>query len=136
MRKVYEGPAVRALYRQLVDDFGGFDAAAALLRCSKGTISKQCSGDAAIGCDHYGPLEDAVGRKSITILMAGRDGGILGGNPIKTQAEQALREASDLAPAIFALLVDGDSGPLMKEGPEALAALTELLRSVGAGGHA
>ena len=133
MRKVYEGAAIRSLYRQLVDDFGGFDAAAAFLGHSKGTISKQCAGDAAIGCDSYGPLEDAVGRKPITTLMAGRDGGLLGATPINAQADQALREAADLAPAVFALLVNGDPEPLRKEGPEAMAALAELMRSVNGG---
>ncbi|MEM5542915.1 hypothetical protein WNY61_09195 [Sulfitobacter sp. AS92] len=132
MRKVYEGAAIRSLYRQLVEDFGGFDAAAAFLGCSKGTISKQCSGDAAIGCDSYGPLEDAVGRSPITQLMAGRLKDANGAGEISSQAVQALREAADLAPAIFALLVNGDPEPLRKEGPEAMAALAELMRSVNA----
>jgi hypothetical protein len=136
MRKVYEGAAIRSLYRQLVEDFGGFDAAAAFLGHSKGTISKQCSGDAAIGCDSYGPLEDAVGRWSITLLMSGRLKDTDRAGQISKQADQALREASDLAPAIFALLIDGDAEPLRKEGPELQAALAELLRSVDAGGSA
>jgi len=134
MRKVYEGAAIRSLYRQLVEDFGGFDAAAAFLGHSKGTISKQCSGDAAIGCDSYGPLEDAVGRWPITRLMFDRLKGTDAAGQVNTQADQALREAADLAPAIFALLVDGDPEPLRKEGPEAMAALAELMRSVNSGG--
>lgn len=136
MRKVYEGAAIRSLYRQLVEDFGGFDAAAAFLGHSKGTISKQCSGDAAIGCDSYGPLEDAVGRWPITLLMSGRLKDTDRAGQISKQADQALREASDLAPAIFALLINGDAEPLRKEGPELQAALTELLRSVDAGDSA
>lgn len=136
MRKVYEGAAIRSLYRQLVEDFGGFDAAAAFLGHSKGTISKQCSGDAAIGCDSYGPLEDAVGRWPITLLMAGRLKDTDRAGQISKQADQALREASDLAPAIFALLIEGNAEPLRKEGPELQAALAELLRSVDAGGSA
>ena len=136
MRKVYEGAAIRSLYRQLVEDFGGFDAAAAFLGHSKGTISKQCSGDAAIGCDSYGPLEDAVGRWPITLLMSGRLKDTDRAGQISKQADQALREASDLAPAIFALLIEGDAEPLRKEGPELQAALAELLRSVDAGGDA
>ncbi len=133
MRKVYEGAAIRSLYRQLVEDFGGFDAAAAFLGHSKGTISKQCSGDAAIGCDSFGPLEDAVGRWPITLLMSGRLKDTDRAGQISKQADQALREASDLAPAIFALLIDGNAEPLRKEGPELQAALAELLRSVDAG---
>lgn len=133
MRKVYEGAAIRSLYRQLVEDFGGFDAAAAFLGHSKGTISKQCSGDAAIGCDSYGPLEDAVGRWPITLLMSGRLKDTDRAGQISKQADQALREASDLAPAIFALLIEGNAEPLRKEGPELQAALAELLRSVDAG---
>lgn len=136
MRKVYEGAAIRSLYRQLVDDFGGFDAAAAFLGHSKGTISKQCSGDAAIGCDSYGPLEDAVGRWPITLLMSGRLKDTDRAGQISKQADQALREASDLAPAIFALLIHGNAEPLRKEGPELQAALAELLRSVDAGDDA
>jgi len=136
MRKVYEGAAIRSLYRQLVEDFGGFDAAAAFLGHSKGTISKQCSGDAAIGCDSYGPLEDAVGRWPITLLMSGRLKDTDRAGQISKQADQALREASDLAPAIFALLIEGNAEPLRKEGPELQAALAELLRSVDAGGSA
>lgn len=132
MRKVYEGAAIRSLYRQLIEDFGGFDAAAAFLGCSKGTISKQCSGDAAIGCESYGPLEDALGRAPITRLMAGRLSDADGPRAISSQADQALREAADLAPAIFALLVNNDPEPLRKEGPEAIAALAELMRSVEA----
>ena len=50
MSRVYEGPAIRAIYRQLVTDFGGVEAAASFFGCSKGTISKECSGDAAIQC--------------------------------------------------------------------------------------
>ena len=136
MRKVYEGAAIRSLYRQLVEDFGGFDAAATFLGHSKGTISKQCSGDAAIGCDSYGPLEDAVGRWPITLLMHGRLKDTDRAGQISKQADQALREASDLAPAIFALLIEGNAEPLRKEGPELQAALAELLRSVDAGGSA
>ena len=101
MRNVYEGAAIRSLYRQLVDDFGGFDAAATFLKCSKGTLSKQCHGDAAIGPEHFG-------------------------------AQDTLREAADLTPAIFALLINGDAGPILKEGPEAIAALADLLRAVDA----
>jgi hypothetical protein len=136
MRKVYEGAAIRSLYRQLVEDFGGFDAAAAFLGHSKGTISKQCSGDAAIGCDSYGQLEDAVGRWPITLLMSGRLKDTDRAGQISKQADQALREASDLAPAIFALLINGDADPLRKEGPELQAALAALLRSVDAGSDA
>ena len=132
MRNVYDGAAIRALYRQLVDDFGGFDAVAAFLKCSKGTISKQCSGDAAIGAEHFGALEDAVGRWPITRLMFGRlaDGGLAGS--LSVQAQQTLREAADLTPAIFSLLINGDAGPIQKEGPEAIAALADLLRAVDA----
>ncbi len=132
MRNVYEGAAIRSLYRQLVDDFGGFDAAAAFLKCSKGTLSKQCHGDAAIGPEHFGALEDAVGRWPITRLLFGRlaEGGL----PVELsqQAQQALREAADLTPAIFSLLIHGDAGPIQKEGPEAMASLADLLRAVDA----
>ena len=41
---VYQGPAVRALFKQLVRDFGGVDAVAALLGCAKGTISREVNG--------------------------------------------------------------------------------------------
>jgi len=132
MRNVYEGAAIRSLYRQLVDDFGGFEAAAAFLKCSKGTLSKQCSGDAAIGPEHFGALEDAVGRWPITRLLFGRlaERGL----PVELsqQAQQALREAADLTPAIFSLLIHGDAGPIQKEGPEAMASLADLLRAVDA----
>ncbi|HBR41796.1 hypothetical protein [Sulfitobacter sp. UBA4523] len=132
MRNVYEGAAIRSLYRQLVDDFGGFDAAAAFLKCSKGTLSKQCHGDAAIGPEHFGALEDAVGRWPITRLLFGRlaERGL----PVELsqQAQQALREAADLTPAIFSLLIHGDAGPIQKEGPEAMASLADLLRAVDA----
>ncbi len=135
MRKVYEGPAIRSLYRQLIEDFGGFDAAAAFLNHSKGTLSKQCSGDAAIGCDSYGMLEDAVGRWPITRLMSNRLKGTDGAGHISMQAHQTLREAADLGPAIFDLLINADAEPLRKEGPELLAVLTELLQSVNAEGE-
>lgn len=134
MRNVYDGPAIRSLYRQLIEDFGGFDAAAAFLGHSKGTLSKQCSGDAAIGCDSYGMLEDAVGRWPITRLMADRLKNTDAAGQISTKANQTLREAADLAPAIFDLLIHGNADPLRKEGPELQAALTDLLRSVNVEG--
>jgi len=136
MRKVYEGPAIRSLYRQLVEDFGGYDAAAEFLKHSKGTISKQCKGDAAIGCDSYGPLEDEVGRWPITRLMEGRIRDMDAEGEINVKANHALREAADLTPAIFDLVINGNAEPLRKEGPELLAALAELMRTVDAEGGA
>ena len=75
-------------------------------------------------------LEDAVGRWPITRLMADRLKNADAAGQISTKANQTLREAADLAPAIFDLLIHGNADPLRKEGPELQAALTDLLRSV------
>ena len=96
------------------------------------------TGDAAIGPEHFGALEDAVGRWPITRLMFGRlaDGGL--SISLNYQAQQTLREAADLTPAIFSLLINGDAEPIRKEGPELQSVLAELLRAIDAdpaGGH-
>ena len=69
---VYQGPAVRALFKQLVRDFGGVDAAAALLGCAKGTISREVNGGLPVSIAHFCGLEDALERFPITSMLADR----------------------------------------------------------------
>lgn len=132
MTRVYEGPAIRSLYEQLVADFGGNTAVGAYLKISPGTVTKQIHGEAAIGADHFGALEDKLGRWPITDLMANRKGAGDRRSDVHAQAAQAMREAADLGPAIFSLLVDGNPEPLRKEAPELQSALATLLGSIGA----
>ncbi|MCT4369087.1 hypothetical protein CLG85_001515 [Yangia mangrovi] len=128
--QVYRGPAIRALYKQLVADFGGVEAAAHLIGCEKGTISKQMNGHAAIGAEHYGALEDEVGRWPITELMFARRE--RSSQEVERDAliMSAMRELADVGPALLALAAKGDAAAIMKEGPEALEVLNRLVRHV------
>lgn len=67
------------IFRGMVDRVGGVDAAAAILEeaygvASKGTVSKMCSGHAAITLAAVRALEDALGSYPITIRMFERIG--------------------------------------------------------------
>ncbi|MEQ3625954.1 MAG: hypothetical protein ABNH26_08605 [Celeribacter sp.] len=132
----YSGPARCALFRQLVEDFGGYDAAAEYLKCSKGTISKMVHGMATIGCEHFGPLEDALGRAPITRLMATRS--TLVDRETRAEAElflTAAKESGELIQALVECLTGSNKGKaeVIKEGREALDAIGALLSQVEAG---
>ena len=132
MTRVYEGPAIRTIYGQLVKDFGGMDAAAALLGVAKSTISKQASGDLPLQVHHWAALEDALGRFPITDMLAARRSTCPKRDNINRLIDEALREQADIAPAIFAMLSSGDATALRKEGAEAQSALSSLMEAVHA----
>ncbi|RVV99720.1 hypothetical protein EKE94_03305 [Mesobaculum littorinae] len=135
MTRVYEGAAVRALYGQLVKDFGGPVAVGAFLGISQGTVSKQTKGEATIGCEHYGPLEDELERFPITDLMDGRRDRMSGQSDVQRLAMIALKETGDLGPAVLDYIATGDPTKLRKEGPEAGSALDQLMQAI-IDGHA
>jgi hypothetical protein len=130
MTRVYEGPAIRTIYGQLVKDFGGMDAAAALLGVAKSTISKQASGDLPLQVHHWAALEDALGRFPITDMLAARRSTCPKRDNINRLIDEALRELADVAPAMFSMLSAGDTTSLRKEVPEAQAALNALISAV------
>lgn len=128
---VYEGPAVRALYGQLVRDFGGVEAAAALLDCSKGTISREVSGNGGMGVSvaHFCALEDALGRYPITSMLAGRsDAARAAQVPVGDLVRRVVSENGDVARVAVDLLCSGaDGADLAKELREAIEAQQALL---------
>ena len=130
MTRVYEGPAIRTIYGQLVKDFGGMDAAAALLGVAKSTVSKQASGDLPLQVHHWAALEDALGRFPITDMLAARRSTCPKRDNINRLIDEALRELADVAPAMFSMLSAGDTTSLRKEVPEAQAALNALISAV------
>jgi len=135
---IYGGPARCALFRQLVDDFGGYDAAAEYLKCSKSTISKMVHGTATIGCEHFGPLEDALGRAPITRLMATRS--TLVDRETRAETElfrSAAKESGELIQALVKRLTgaDRDHTEIIKEAREAHEAIGELMRQLEARGE-
>lgn len=133
MPKVYEGAAIRALYAQLVEDFGGVDAAAALLRCNKGGISKEVNGSASIPPAHFCALEDALGRFPITDMLHARVDRSAEMNDIERLVLTTLREAGDIGPALFRAISHGERATAVKECREAHEALGQVLAALEGG---
>ncbi|MBT9384497.1 hypothetical protein KM176_11560 [Pseudooceanicola sp. CBS1P-1] len=127
MIQVYEGPAIRALFGQMVRDFGGVEAAAALLGCSKGTISKQCNDQMPIPTRHWAAMEDELGRWPITDMLADRRAGRGAKGILQERAAQVIAENGDVANAIFRLLGGGAVDLAVKELREAISASQDLL---------
>lgn len=130
MGKVYAGPAIAALYGQLVEDFGGGDAAAAFLQCSKSTISKEINGHCAVAPQHFAALEDRLGRWPITDLLYERRERRAALSDVEVLVARVVRENGDLANALVGFLTHGDAGAVIKEGREANGALEDLLAAV------
>lgn len=127
MPKVYEGAAIRALYTQLVEDFGGVDAAAMFLRCNKGQVSHEVNGTASVPPHHFCALEDALGRFPITDMLHARVDRSAAMNDLERLVLTALREAGDVAPALFRALSHGENDLAVKECREAHEALGRVL---------
>ncbi|TMV85530.1 hypothetical protein FGG78_20700 [Thioclava sp. BHET1] len=131
MTEVYDQKVIRPLFKQLVRDFGGYDAAAAVMQISnKGTLSKMISGELRINPEHWGKLEDAAESYPISTAIAGRitrDGAL--GN-IRRLSEGTLRELGDIPGAILHLAVTNDASRILKEGPELMAYLSQLMDAV------
>jgi DNA-binding transcriptional regulator YdaS (Cro superfamily) len=124
---------VRSLYGQLVREYGGVEATALLLGVSKGTVSKQMSGQAEVAFVHVGILESAVGRYPLTDLFQRRRDVEVGSGEIASLAEIAMTELGDVGPAILRLVTTGDCTSLRKEGPEVIAAIRAVLDRIGEG---
>jgi len=125
MRKVYErcsDPV--ALIARLVEETSVLSMLPRRSSALKGYDSKQCSGDAAIGFDSYGPLRMLVGA----LARSRADVDRLKGHPmppskLNTQAESKPCERQQILHLRYLRFwVDGDPEPLRKEGPEAMAA--------------
>lgn len=132
MRKMYEGPAISALYGQLVRDFGGAEAAAAFLNCSKGTVSKEMAGHCSVSPAHFCALEDELGRWPITEMLHSRIAPEKRGGEIALLARAAVKEVGDVPFAVLELLNGGDGQATVKEAREAHEALGRLLEAMEA----
>lgn len=130
--RFYCGPAIRALFRQLVADFGGVEATAAYLGCAKGTVSKEMSGGMHLPTEHWAALEDAVGRAPITELMHARLTAVDHAAAIDRMAAVTVAENGDVATAVVRHLSGGDIEDLAKELREAIAASRALLAAIDA----
>ena len=124
---VYQGPAVRALFRQLVRDFGGVDAAAALLDCSKGTISREVNGGLPVSIAHFCGLEDALERFPITSMLADRRAARQVRQEVHDLVLRVVAENGDVSNAAVGLLCAGDPEAVMKELRESISASQQLL---------
>lgn len=126
-----DSPATRAIFAQLINYVGGVQAAAAMLECSPGTLSKQTSGQMSLVLSHVARLEDAAQRWPITDLMVSRRGATQAEADFYATAMAAMKETGDVGPAILAAL-GGDYGPIRKEGPEAISAIQAHIDAAGA----
>lgn len=129
MTEVYDPKVIRPLFRQLVKDFGSYDAAGAVLGINKGNITKMIAGDLPIHTHHWGALEDATGRYPITDAFWGRKAVRDGQSDVVRLAELVLDEHGDIPSAILQLVTRGDASRIAKEGPELVSALTRLIEA-------
>ncbi|OWU83821.1 hypothetical protein ATO6_15440 [Oceanicola sp. 22II-s10i] len=134
MKRPYDGPAIRALFRQLVEDFGGVEAAASFLRCTKGTISKEMAGHMQIPVEHWAALEDELEHWPITGLLHGRREGRGAQGEVEALAARVIAENGDVANAVLRHLTAGDRSGLIKELTEAIAAEQRFLAHLQAEG--
>ena len=124
---VLEGPAIPALYQQLVADFGGVEAAAALLKCGKGTISKECNGHSAIPAIHIWKLERALRRRPISDMVDDAWNREIGtSSHLDKLISNAATEIEDVPGALVNLMNKGDRAMTLKEIQEAISALSAL----------
>lgn len=129
MTEVYDPKVIRPLFRQLVKDFGSYDATAAVLGVNKGNIAKMIAGDLPIHSQHWAALEDATGRYPITDAFWRRKAGRDDRSDIVRLAELVLDEQGDIPGAILHLVAHGDTSRIAKEGPELVSALTRLIEA-------
>ncbi len=123
---------IRTMYRSMVNDMGGVDAAAAVLRMAPASISRQCNGGQAIGLHHIWALEDALGHYPVSRFRGGHLSRSDGECDMAILSMRTLREVGDVGPALIALLEHGDDAAAVKEMREAVAALTEQISAVEA----
>lgn len=127
MMQVYDQKVIRPLFKQLVNDFGSYDAAAALLGVNKGSIAKMVAGDLPIHTHHWCALEDALGRYPITDMLHARVDRGAAATDFERLVMAALREVGDIGPALARALAHGEMDGATKECREAHGALGQLL---------
>ncbi len=140
-------PSVFAhLFDGLVRRFGGVEAAAALLEArlgagSKGTVSKMCTGQAAVTLPAVLALEDALGSFPITGLLAERIGARarLSDDTVQAALARSTVESAEAHSAVIRAFRLLDRGPdltaderaaAIAETVEAVEALEVLLRAL------
>lgn len=107
---------IRATFESLVAEFGGVEAAAAVLagRCgsgNKGTISKMIKGSIAVTVEAASAMEDACQRYPITEYLADRLGQKKSGSPnIMQLVASASRKHGDSVSAVVDAFTDIENG--------------------------
>lgn len=136
MYESYETPALRQTFASLLRKAGGGAAVVMVIkemtgRCmSEGTLSKIKNGDMRFDWELGFILEDVVGQYPIRAHLNARRQDACGKSDLQIVAEAALREIGDVPAAVLHGVATGDFAPLLKEGPEGLAALQDLMNRV------
>jgi len=105
-----------AMFDGLVRRIGGVDAAAAVLEarfgvCSKGTVSKMCSGQMAVTLDAATALEDALGVFPITRRLWDRMAGELRRGDLRDLGAQSIQASGAAHSALMAAFSAGSLDP-------------------------
>lgn len=129
MTEVYDPKVIRPLFKQLVNDFGSYEAAGAVLGINKGNINKMIAGGLPIHTHQWAALEDAAGRYPITDALVSRRDEASGKTDLERLAELVLEEHGDIPGAILHLIAHGDTSRIAKEGPELVSALNRLIEA-------
>ncbi|MEP2717326.1 hypothetical protein [Pseudophaeobacter sp.] len=136
MYESYETPALRQTFASLVKKAGGGAAVVMVIkemtgRCmSEGTLTKIKSGDMRFDWELGFILEDVVGEYPIRAHLDARRQEACGKSDLQIIAEAALREIGEVPAAVLHGVTTGNFDPLLKEGPEGMAALQDLLNRV------
>ena len=136
MHESYETPALRQTFASLLRKAGGGAAVVMVIkemtgRCmSEGTLSKIKNGDMRFDWELGFILEDVVGEYPIRAHLDARRQEACGKSDLQIIAEAALREIGEVPAAVLHGVTTGNFDPLLKEGPEGMAALQDLLNRV------
>lgn len=136
MYESYETPALRQTFASLVRKAGGGAAVVMVIKemtgrsMSEGTLTKIKSGDMRFDWELGFILEDVVGEYPIRAHLDARRQEACGKSDLQIIAEAALREIGEVPATVLHGVATGDFEPLLKEGPEGLAALQALLNRV------
>jgi len=136
MHESYETPALRQTFASLVKKAGGGAAVVMVIKemtgrnMSEGTLTKIKSGDMRFDWELSFILEDVVGEYPIRAHLDARRQDACGKSDLQIVAEAALREIGEVPAAVLHGVATGDFEQLLKEGPEGMAALQDLLNRV------
>jgi hypothetical protein len=136
MHESYETPALRQTFASLVKKAGGGAAVVMVIKemtgrnMSEGTLTKIKSGDMRFDWELSFILEDVVGEYPIRAHLDARRQAACGKSDLQIVAEAALREIGEVPAAVLHGVATGDFEQLLKEGPEGMAALQDLLSRV------